>query len=282
PPPGIISNLDNPITLDQKPSIVLGIFGIIVATMFMAMRAYTKAFLAHMFGLDDVFLICSWAMSMVVQITIVWMKMNNLIGKHIWDTSIKQTIARITNICSIIYLILMAFAKFSILMFYKRLSPQTWFRYAVNGMITIIVGFTVPLMLMLMFACVPLKKIWDPTVTEGHCIEIGNVYMATAGTSAATDIIMLFLPMPMLLRLQIPTIQKIGVVLIFSVGSVTMATSLVRLSIMPPLIVMTDMPWSLSVPATWICVEGSLIIICGCLPILRLFLKHTCPRLIRE
>ncbi|KAM3424332.1 hypothetical protein BST61_g11131 [Cercospora zeina] len=61
-----------------------------------------------------------------------------------------------------------------------------------------------------------------------------------------------------------------------------MSTSLVRRSLMPPLIQNVDMPWTLSIPALWICIEGSLVIICGCLPVLRLFLKHTCPRLIGE
>ncbi|KAM3424331.1 hypothetical protein BST61_g11132 [Cercospora zeina] len=222
PPPGMVSNLVDPITQNQQPSVVLAICGMIVATAFLAIRIYTKAFLARMFGLDDMFLIGSWAMSMIVPICIVWMKATNLTGKHIWDTSIEdlKTIVRITNGCSIIYVAVMAFAKFSILIFYKRLSPQTWFQYAVNATMMIIVGFTVPLMLLLTFACVPLKRVWDPTITEGHCINRGYVYMATAGTSAATDIVMLFLPMPMLLRLQIPMIQKVGVVLIFSIGSV--------------------------------------------------------------
>ncbi|PPJ50472.1 hypothetical protein CBER1_06767 [Cercospora berteroae] len=269
---------------DQSPGVVLAIFGMSIATTFLAVRIYTKAFLAHLFGIDDVFLLLSWAMSMIVQIIIVWMKTNGLMGMHIWDTSIQdlKTIVRITTVCSILYLAVMAFAKFSILIFHRRLSPQRWWRYAVDGTIATIVAFTVSQMLLLTFACISLNRVWDPTITEGHCINRGNVYMATAGTNAATEIFMLFLPMPILLKLQIPTIQKVGLVLIFSVGSVTMATSLVRLSLMPPLIKNADMPWALSTPSLWICIEGSLVIICGSLPVLRLFLKHTCPRLVGE
>ena len=88
--------------------------------------------------------------------------------------------------------------------------------------------------------------------------------------------------MPMLKKLQVPLPQKIGLMAIFSIGSATMVTSLIRLSLMPPLIKATDMPWQLTTPSTWICVEGNLVVICGCLPILRLFLRHFAPRLIGE
>ena len=70
--------------------------------------------------------------------------------------------------------------------------------------------------------------------------------------------------------------------IIFSIGSLTMVTSIIRLTLMPPLIANLDMSWALATPATWICIEGNLVIICGCLPILRLFCRHVCPRLIGE
>lgn len=62
PPPGLVSNLENPMMRDQSPGVVLAIFGMSIATTFLAMRIYTKAFLAHLFGIDDVFLLLSWVM----------------------------------------------------------------------------------------------------------------------------------------------------------------------------------------------------------------------------
>lgn len=61
-----------------------------------------------------------------------------------------------------------------------------------------------------------------------------------------------------------------------------MVTSLIRLVLMPPLVKALDLSWALATPAAWICIEGNLVIICGCLPILRLFLRHVAPRLIGE
>ncbi|PIA98794.1 hypothetical protein CB0940_02363 [Cercospora beticola] len=283
-PPGMVSNLQNPHIRNHAPTFVLAIFGMCIATMLLTMRIYTKAVLARIFGIDDVFLLFAWAMSLVVQIFILYLKAAGLTGVHIWDISLADLkhVVLITTAISIVYLAFMAFAKFSILIFYMRLSPQRWFKYAVYATMALTATFSLVLMLCLAFACIPLKRVWDPTITEGHCINRGNVFMATAGLNAATDIIMLFLPMPIVFKLQVPRVQKIGLVVIFSVGSITAATSIVRLVLMPPLIANLDMPWALTTPSSWICIEANLVIICGSLPILRLFLKHTWPRLIGE
>ncbi|EME80791.1 uncharacterized protein MYCFIDRAFT_110181, partial [Pseudocercospora fijiensis CIRAD86] len=283
-PPGLTNNLIDPLTKDTTAGIVLAIAGMAISTTFLLIRIYTKAFLARIFGIDDVLLIVSWMMSLVVQITIVYLMAVNIIGAHIWDISLLDfnKIVRITAIDSVVYLIVMALAKFSILLFYLKLSREKWFTYSIYGVMALVVGFSSSLALALIFACTPLKKVWDVMVTGGHCINRGQIYLATAGLNAASDILMLFLPMPMLIKLQVPKLQKIGLIFIFSIGSLTMVTSVIRLCLMPPLVKSTDMSWHLATPATWICVEGNLVVICGCLPILRLFLRHVAPRLIGE
>lgn len=59
-PPGYTSNLVDPVTKNNTPGIVLAIVGMIISTAFLAMRIYTKAVLARIFGVDDILLILSW------------------------------------------------------------------------------------------------------------------------------------------------------------------------------------------------------------------------------
>ena len=122
----------------------------------------------------------------------------------------------------------------------------------------------------------------DITITTGHCVNKGALYLATAGLNAATDVTLLVLPIPMIAKLHVPLVQKLGLVAMFSIGSLTLITSLVRLSLLPPMVTDLDTTWAISTPAIWICVEANLVIICGCLPILRLFFRHVAPRLIGE
>ena len=62
----------------------------------------------------------------------------------------------------------------------------------------------------------------------------------------------------------------------------TLVTSCIRLALLPPMLTNLDVAWAVSTPAIWISIEASLVIVCGCLPTLRLFFRHVAPRLIGE
>ena len=113
----------------------------------------------------------------------------------------------------------MALAKFSLLLFYRKISVDRWFRYSVYGIMAFIISYSIALVLSLIFACTPLEKNWDITVTTGHCVNKGKIYLATAGLNAGTDVILLVLPLPMIWQLSVPLVQKIGLACIFGIGS---------------------------------------------------------------
>ncbi|CAK3920277.1 hypothetical protein AC579_6149 [Lecanosticta acicola] len=283
-PPGFTSNLIDPVRKEVLPGITLAIVGMVISTAFLAMRVYTKAFLARIFGLDDILLIISWAASLSVQITIVYYMADRTMGTHVWDISVQQlkNLVLVTSVDSVTYLIVLATAKIAILLFYLKLARERWFILATYAAMGVVVSYGIALACSLIFACTPLVRVWDVTVTEGHCINRGKIYLATAGLNATTDIVILILPMPMIYKLQVKRIQKLGLLFIFSIGSTTMVTSMIRLCLMPPLVKATDMSWAILKPAIWICIESNLIVICGSLPILRLFLQNVAPRLIGE
>ena len=122
-------------------------------------------------------------------------------------------------IAASIYILAGSFAKLSLLTFYLRLSPERWFRLANWVTIFIIVGYTIGIFLSLIFACNPIAKSWDPSITEGTCINSASLFIATAVANIATDIILFVLPIPMVIKLQIPLLQKIGLAFIFTIGS---------------------------------------------------------------
>ncbi|KAK4504900.1 hypothetical protein PRZ48_002863 [Zasmidium cellare] len=238
-PPRYTQDLINPPeTKHISAGITISIVGMVISTLFILLRVYTKTRLARTFGIDDM--------------------------------------------CSILYIPLMALAKLSLLLFYRKLSVERWFKLAVYAVMGFIASYSIALAFALIFACTPLEKNWDITITTGSCVNKGQLYLATAGLNAGTDVILLVLPIPMIIKLHVPIIQKIGLILMFGIGSLTLVTSLVRLSLLPPMVTATDTTWAISTPAIWICIEANLVIICGCLPILRLFFRHVAPRLIGE
>ena len=120
---------------------------------------------------------------------------------------------------SVIYVPCLALAKFSLLLFYGRLTPLRWFKVAVYFLMFVVLGYSFAIIFALIFPCHPIAKNWDVKITTGMCINRASIYTATAAVNIATDVTMLTLPIPVLAKLQMPLIQKIGVAFIFAVGS---------------------------------------------------------------
>ncbi|KAI4671176.1 uncharacterized protein J4E88_009209 [Alternaria novae-zelandiae] len=78
--------------------------------------------------------------------------------------------------------------------------------------------FAIPVQL-LIISCKPFAKNIDVTITEGQCLNKAALYIATGVLNIITDIMVIILPIPMVLRLQMSRERKIMVIGIFSVGS---------------------------------------------------------------
>jgi hypothetical protein len=83
----------------------------------------------------------------------------------------------------------------------------------------VVVGYNIALLGPLIFPCTPFKKTWDVTITEGSCIDRTPVFMATAVLNMITDLLLLILPIPMVVKLHMPRAQKMGLICAFSIGS---------------------------------------------------------------
>jgi hypothetical protein len=116
------------------------------------------------------------------------------------------TSSQLVNITSILYCPFLALAKFSLLLVYLKLSPLRWWRLCIFASMFLVVGYNIALMLPLIFACKPFTRTWD-------------VSIATAVMNMVTDVLLLVLPIPMVLHLQMPRSQKIGLFCAFGVGS---------------------------------------------------------------
>lgn len=84
--------------------------------------------------------------------------------------------------------------------------------------------------LAMIFACRPLSNAWKYADTgNGTCIHRVDAAYAYGGLNVAFDIIVIALPIPKLLRLEVSTRQKIGIMSCFLVGLVATACSVIRL-----------------------------------------------------
>jgi hypothetical protein len=123
------------------------------------------------------------------------------------------------TIAANLYVICLALAKASLLAFYYRMSQLRWLRIISVFIGAIIVAYSLALIFALVFACTPIKAAWDVTIPASRCINRPAVYVLLAVLNIATDVMLLIIPIPMVWKLQMPLVQKIGVVIVFIIGS---------------------------------------------------------------
>ena len=69
------------------------------------------------------------------------------------------------------------------------------------------------------FCCSPLPHYWTQYKgTEGTCIDVGRFFVILAVINLITDVILLAIPVPNILKLQMSKNKKIAVCVILALG----------------------------------------------------------------
>lgn len=142
------------------------------------------------------------------------------------------------------------FTKLSLLTFYLHLSPQQWWRIAVWISLVFVGLYTVVITTMLFVHCNPPRKAFD-IYAEGSCINVGILFIATAAFNIATDVLLFVLPIPMIVRLRMGVFQKVGAIVVFAIGSVTVMTSIIRLVFLFTVLRSQDIAWDAARANIW-------------------------------
>ncbi|KAF5665137.1 integral membrane protein PTH11 [Fusarium heterosporum] len=301
PPEGYVVDFDHPQRRYYMESYVVSGIGITLAFLFVLQYLYVKLWVLRKPDGETACLVTAWLFSLGVQCVSLSSFIIGATGVHSWEMPIKTlkdgnkvgyiphkpwtllTISpKLTFNSPILYAVCTAFSKIALTLFYRRLSPQPWWRWSVYGVLFLVAGYNLAILLVIVFGCFPFEKSWDFTVLEGSCVDRSAVYICTAALGIGTDLILLLMPLPMILRLQMPRRQKAGLVVLFAIGSATLVTSVVRLVLLVPVVDAYDYTWALSSAIIWIYVEANLLIICASLTTLRRFFLHISPKFIGE
>ncbi|GAP85767.1 putative CFEM domain-containing protein [Rosellinia necatrix] len=172
-----------------------------------------------------------------------------------------------------IYGICRILIRSSIILFYIRVfsltqaSKTLWVTFAANLIIWITWFF------ISIFQCSPVSYFWTQWDGEhqGWCISANAVSWSGGGVDLAQDLVILALPFPYLRHLKLSLWNKIATLIMFSVGSLTIAFSIVRLTTIPHFTVSVNSTLDAVPIFLWSALELYVGIICACLPSLYRF-----------
>ncbi|PCD33980.1 hypothetical protein FGRA07_09135 [Fusarium graminearum] len=287
PPAGYQVDFSNPETDGSMVRNAYWIFGMefAFATAFLGQRMYTNGVILRKFMIDDYLILFAWILSIAAQSFLLDAYRRKLLGVHAWEMPVdSNTESALLVMCTTLtYIPTTILSKLTLCFFYYRLSPARWYQYSVYVTGIICTTSLVGIWFSVLFACKPIAAGWDVRLSvNATCINRPPIYITQAAFGCITDVMLLILPIPTVVGLQMSTRQKLGVLGLFAIGSITLITSVVRLVLLLPSLSNPDQSWSLAEGCLWVIIEANLLIMCGSLPTLRVFLKNVAPRVLGD
>ncbi|KAH7094508.1 hypothetical protein FB567DRAFT_484751 [Paraphoma chrysanthemicola] len=283
PPPGYVVDFENPQRqLETQVYTVVAVENVLAFAFLLQRLTISRNYADPASAL----VVMAWILSSATQAILLVGWHEGVMGVHAWEISLDDygLYARLILAAPLTYALCTGCAKAALCLFYARLNPNQIFQVGVWSTMFIIVGAYTAIFFSLLFACRPIAASWDPLLLPtAQCINQGGIYIATAVIGITTDVLLIAIPVPTIWGLQMPMKQKVGLTIMFAVGSIrTIVTSIVRLVVLIPALTSMDQPWVIGVGTLWIFIEANLLVICACLPTLRRFFKHVAPRFIGE
>lgn len=257
PPPGWKVNFENPtrnVDTAREAFWITG-FELFVATAFLGQRLYTKLFIIKKLQIDDYILVLAYLGSVGAQSILLQAFRVGLLGTHAWELSVDEynQSAQLVLATTLTYIPTTILSKLVLCFFYYRLSPVPAYQCAVYTTAFVCAGGLGAIWFSVLFACKPIAAAWDVRLAaEAVCVNRPAIYIIQAALGCITDLMLLLLPIPTIIGLHLSVRQKVGLLGMFAIGSVTLVTSIVRLVLLLPGLGNTDQPWALVEGCLWV------------------------------
>ncbi|PVH97155.1 hypothetical protein DM02DRAFT_598020, partial [Periconia macrospinosa] len=188
------------------------------------------------------------------------------VGRHVLLISDPQGIALANLVGATAYSLTLMFTKLSILALYHRIFSLTrgWMPtlYTIAGFV-IALGLIQPFVYI--FQCIPISATWEG-IENAKCINFGLAIIILGAIHIVTDWLLLFLPIPVVLGLQLSNRVKASICSLFMVGAVVCIISIIRLQRAHEIGGTTDPTWTYVPIQALTTVEGAIGILAACMP----------------
>ncbi|KXH26799.1 integral membrane protein [Colletotrichum salicis] len=218
PPPGIVSNFDNPAESLVPQVLVVAIVLNLLAIIFCGIRLYTVKVVIHRHQRDDDLIFIGLLFATAYSVIQVYETRNGA-GHHIWDVSRADAVAfhKLSMVDLAAYSLSVLFTKASILVFYLRFPLKRAVRIVVYVVMFATVAYSLAGALGWAYLCTPMEKIWDMDVS-GTCVDRSMWWLMLSVCNVATDLAILLLPIWILSPLSLRLVKKIEMTIFLMAG----------------------------------------------------------------
>ncbi|KAJ5375293.1 hypothetical protein N7517_007299 [Penicillium concentricum] len=201
-------------------------------------------------------------------------------GRHLSDLPLEEVLIPTLKhwyVYQLVYPLSVGMVKFSILAQYYRIFALKQFRIATIGVGLFVFAYTVICIFVNAFECHTKPwRAWDPSFPEG-CNNLSMTYFSTAGINILTDIVILIMPLPQLMKLNLRTRRKStdALIAILLTGTFASVASIIRLNALYKYTITKDVSYDAIQILIWSQVEVNVAIISASAPSLRPLFNNT-------
>ncbi|KAF2744936.1 hypothetical protein M011DRAFT_448271 [Sporormia fimetaria CBS 119925] len=266
---------------DRRPA--LWAISIVFPTLALASlcaRFYTRAQILRNVGLDDMMVAAAMVLSFGVSATAIVQLLLGGLGRH----SEFATPAMILAFAKSLYATILIYnaaqfaTKISFLILYRRLFPDSIIKMLCDGGMAFLGLWFIAQQILSAISCESLMMI-APTY-RGGCIANATVLLVNAVVNIATDFMIFLIPVQPVLNLRMSIRRKAQILLVFCLGLVACAISIVRLLEATKIKSAIDPLWDSAETTYWSIIELNVGILCACLSTLRPLIQKFAPGLL--
>ncbi|KAM0670911.1 hypothetical protein MY8738_008523 [Beauveria namnaoensis] len=278
--PEYLAQTNNP-CFDQRMSITFAVIDTLFLAIFYTSRYYNPKAIGNAMLICNTlcYLFCLGSAAAGILMTQI-----GGVGYHVDAVPVTtfQTWLKLSKVLEFTYTPAVMFAKLAALFLYHHLFEVTRYRtvililgvvIALQGVVAFILAVTI---------CRPFRYFWTQVVNpaDGSCGDVMLFYKLYSIPSIVTDVFMLVIPWPILLRLQMPLANKVGLMLTFLAASLGIVTCALRFSVFFTTPLFKDPTWYASGgPMIYALVEPSIYMIASILPTVRHLLSRVLRRM---
>ncbi|RYP40123.1 hypothetical protein DL768_010666 [Monosporascus sp. mg162] len=256
----------------QIPAIVF----FAVTPLFLTIRIWSRKQSRSGIGWDDWMIVISWVFAQIVS-GLMLASCAYGFGQHIYNISTENKLMalKLFYTAQTFYKFTTNLTKSSILLLYLRIFVQSWFRITCYVLLGTILTYMVAATASSIWQCSPVARAWDKSL-PGTCIDITANWYANAGFSIATDVVILTLPMFPIYQSQLPSPQRLALMVVFALGIFVTITSILRMQTLGFSSTSPDTTYDVA-SSVWTVIEQNVAVICACLPMCKCLLGRLFP-----
>lgn len=210
-------------------------------------------------GYDDWCVLATLLSAIPSAIITVYGTVKHGLGQDIWALQPEEItkMLKYFYIMASLYFTQVTLLKLSLTFFYIRVFPSPGVQRLLWGTVTFVVLWGFAFVLTAIFQCRPISYFWNKWdgLHEGTCLQINAITSSNAGISIVLDFWILGIPLWQLWGLKLHWKKKVGVALMFCVGTFVTIVSILRLQALVHFAASSNASWEFYDVSVWSSVE---------------------------